>query len=888
MKMIQYLINLSIFVNVKLTNLFRSIGKVVGTYPWITVCLCIVMTMAFGSGLAQFDTESRPEKLFVPDGTRALADQEDMIKYFGEQNSVINFMILPKEGQYTNILEKDVLGAVFDFWNEVKSLNNSQYEDICLSITTPAGPQCVVSSVLQPWYYNKANFDADSDILKTINDTYSIDTLETLIGGITLLDGAATAAESLRLIAIIKSQKDDPDSLEDTIVDTWQEAMLDIALNQDGITNRTWTKFIEVFPFCSVAFSQEVGGAITSDVPYQSASYMIIIFYVIFMLQTRCDRVNGSVAIALLGVLSIGLGIISAFGLCQYLGFPYGNTHTVLPFIILGVGVDGCFILVNDFDRTSRKLPLKDRAAEALANAGVSLTVTSMTNVAAFAIGSLTVIPDLSSFCKYAALAQLFLWFYHNTFYVACLVLNQRRIAKQKLDILCCFTDCRNTKQQNDNEEDEFKPSKMSLWMKNVYAHYLLMNFIRIPIIIISLGWVGYCCYNITLLSVEATGTNFIPDGSYLKENLDLQSKYFSGANTDVYVVTENFDYFANREGLYTLPSHFRNVETSVPYILSDFEYWFEIFVTDISKVLSGEITTSWMVNTTDVSIDEKVSNQSFPVSSELFYKYLHLWLDDPSLGASFSSNIIFTNDMRTQIQRARTKMQHPAIGYTDESGKFIKEDPEKIVAAVDEMYRICDSFPFPTYPYSFAYVNDWASYAIIEGELVQNVSLALAAVFVVTMILIGHPGTSMLVFLSVSFTIIELLGIQTLFDLSIDTVAVVLFVLAVGLSVDYSAHIAQGFMQKTGTRSERVALVLEDIGVPVFNGGISTFLAICLQGLSQSYVFRVVFLDFFFAVLFGLFNGLVLLPIVLSLIGPESYRKHDPVVATNKQSNDV
>jgi len=827
--------------------------------------VALLMTVALGSGLSQFETESRPEKLFVPEGTQALVDQVDILEYYGDETRLINFMIQPVAG--SNVLMENVLGAVFDFWSEIEGINNNQLASICLTVPTPAGPQCIVSSVLTAWLYNKTTFENDGDYIATMNNR--IPNLESLLGGIERIAGQVVSAEALRFIVLIESQKNTTDDLEDIIVDTWEETMLDIALNDPPISSRSWSETINVYPFCSVAFSQEVGGAITSDVPYQSASYLIIIIYVIIMLQTSCDRVKGSVAIALLGICSIGLGIVSAFGLAQYLNIPYGNTHTILPFIILGVGVDGCFILVNDFNRTLRTLSLSERSATALSQAGVSLTVTSMTNVAAFAIGSLTVIPDLSSFCKYAAMAQLFLWFYHITFFMACLVLNQRRISKRKLDVLCCLPDCRKNMEE---ETEEFKPSRMSQWMRNTYAPLITQNITRALVGVVALGWIAFSCYNISKLTVQATGTNFIPDGSYLKTNLDLQAEFFSGSSTDVFVVTKAFDYFELRESFATLPNQFRGVENSVPYIKNGFEFWFDVFIADLTLVSDGSVVTSWNVSASEVALDSKLQNRLFPLTSQLFYSYLQKWLLDAGLGKQFSSDLVFENSL---LIRSRVQMEHPAIGDFDDNGKFIKEDPKRIVKAVEKMYEICNSFPFPVYPYSFNYVNDWASFAIIEGELIQNVALALLAVFVVTMLLIGHPGTSIMVFLSVCITIVELLGIQTLFDLSIDTVAVVLFVLAVGLSVDYSAHIAQGFMQHHGTRKERVCKVMGDIGVPVFNGAVSTFLAVCLQGLSKSYVFRVVFLDFFFAILFGLLNGIVLLPMALSVIGPMPYNSN-------------
>ncbi len=58
-------------------------------------------------------------------------------------------------------------------------------------------------------------------------------------------------------------------------------------------------------------------------------------------------------------------------------------------------------------------------------------------------------------------------------------------------------------------------------------------------------------------------------------------------------------------------------------------------------------------------------------------------------------------------------------------------------------------------------------------------------------------------------------------------------------------------------------------MGPAVFNGGFSTFLAFALLMTSSSHVFLTFFKIFFLVVLFGLFNGIIFLPVVLSLIGP-------------------
>ena len=58
-------------------------------------------------------------------------------------------------------------------------------------------------------------------------------------------------------------------------------------------------------------------------------------------------------------------------------------------------------------------------------------------------------------------------------------------------------------------------------------------------------------------------------------------------------------------------------------------------------------------------------------------------------------------------------------------------------------------------------------------------------------------------------------------------------------------------------------------MGPSVFHGGFSTFSAIILTAPSQSYIFVVFFRLWSSILLFGLMNGLVLLPVILSFIGP-------------------
>jgi Niemann-Pick C1 protein len=68
-------------------------------------------------------------------------------------------------------------------------------------------------------------------------------------------------------------------------------------------------------------------------------------------------------------------------------------------------------------------------------------------------------------------------------------------------------------------------------------------------------------------------------------------------------------------------------------------------------------------------------------------------------------------------------------------------------------------------------------------------------------------------------------------------------------------------------------------MGSSVFHGGFSTFLAIVSLSPSKTYIFMTFFRLWFGIIVFGMGNGFLLLPVILSYIGPTEAigGKHHP-----------
>ena len=120
--------------------------------------------------------------------------------------------------------------------------------------------------------------------------------------------------------------------------------------------------------------------------------------------------------------------------------------------------------------------------------------------------------------------------------------------------------------------------------------------------------------------------------------------------------------------------------------------------------------------------------------------------------------------------------------------------------------------------------------------------------------------------------SLVDVAGFMYFWGVTIDTVCCVNLIIAIGLCVDYSAHIAHRFsVENAVSRNKRAQEALTNFGPAVLNGGISTFLAFVVLAGSRSHVFSVFFKIFFLVVTFGLYHGLVVLPVLLSIFGPPS-----------------
>lgn len=128
-----------------------------------------------------------------------------------------------------------------------------------------------------------------------------------------------------------------------------------------------------IFVLISLNFSYLDGIAetVTSNMTVLMAGFSLIIFYFSFAMGRFNwieQRVNylfkwlerirynhrylffflgWQLVLSIMGVSVVGQAILASYGLCFYLGVLYGPVHPIIPFLMLGIGVDDMFVIIQ-------------------------------------------------------------------------------------------------------------------------------------------------------------------------------------------------------------------------------------------------------------------------------------------------------------------------------------------------------------------------------------------------------------------------------------------------------------------------------------------------------------------------------------------------------------
>ncbi|NXT42454.1 PTHD3 protein, partial [Pelecanoides urinatrix] len=275
----------------------------------------------------------------------------------------------------------------------------------------------------------------------------------------------------------------------------------------------------------------------------------------------RLSCIRNNVWLACCGVASAGLAVLSSFGLLLFCGVPFVVTVANAPFLILGVGVDDMFIMIASWEQSSRKKEkpdVKSQLAETYGEAALSVTITTLTDVLSFFIGTWTAFPSVRSFCLYTGTAFVFCYIYTMTFFGAIIVLNHKReqgnrhwltcmpvgVHKDQAEKSCLYNACciGNCSRQSFQPESEHP---MNIFFKKYYGPFFTNKWIKLLVVLLYGAYLGGSIYGCTRIREGIDLRNLASDDSYVIPYYDDEDKYFSAYGPRIMVViTESVEYW--------------------------------------------------------------------------------------------------------------------------------------------------------------------------------------------------------------------------------------------------------------------------------------------------------------------------------------------------------
>ena len=160
-----------------------------------------------------------------------------------------------------------------------------------------------------------------------------------------------------------------------------------------------------------------------------------------------------------------------------------------------------------------------------------------------------------------------------------------------------------------------------------------------------------------------------------------------------------------------------------------------------------------------------------------------HQFVNTPS-GSQAAQDVLLKQD-KSNLKGFRQKIKMIYIDSAAKEGVKLLLD----LRAISDNYGIDRTFSYSQRYY------DFESYVVFVDEAVMNVVLALVAVFVVLVIVTANFTVTFFVLFCVMLVDLFLFGLLGLWNVTLNSVTVVNIVIAIGLAVDYSAHIGHAYL---------------------------------------------------------------------------------------------
>lgn len=133
----------------------------------------------------------------------------------------------------------------------------------------------------------------------------------------------------------------------DEHVINWEKKFVEHLLEKKNNTGE-----IKLYIMSALSFREISKEAIDGDLNFFIFGYVVVFIFVQIMLG-KFNIVETRPWLSFLGISAVQLSIVISYGLASACGYKFGPVNHILPFLLLGLGIDDMFVIVQSFGEFS-------------------------------------------------------------------------------------------------------------------------------------------------------------------------------------------------------------------------------------------------------------------------------------------------------------------------------------------------------------------------------------------------------------------------------------------------------------------------------------------------------------------------------------------------------
>ncbi|XP_059098084.1 NPC intracellular cholesterol transporter 1-like [Tigriopus californicus] len=936
----------------------------------MAVAFALVIVASAGSMFIQIETD--PVELWSSRNSRSRVEKDFFETAFQPFFRVQQVILKPKFNQsflYKNLFDEEILvGSAFqpEFMLKTLSLlkaiqgitagDGTTLADVCHKPLSPDSQECNIQSIWAYWQDDPFKFNLhginpdtqhndtylDHFLLCARNPTLQEDQTAMKLG---CMSKGGVPVQPVYVLGGFDSTKEpnghgaeeftNPTALIITILlnnnrnDTsqamaWEKEFVDFML----------AKIEEESDFVDITFNSErsiqdeLERSSLGDLGVILISYSTMLVYIMISLgkvySWRTLFVDIKVTLSLIGTIGVLLAISSAIGMLGFIGVPTTLViFQILPFLILAVGVDNIFILVNTAQliKEDTQKDVIEVVGLTLSRVGPSMLMSTVAQVTAFCLGSISDMPAVRSFSLYAAVSLAWNFLLQMSIFIGALCLDLKRQHAQRADVFCCL-------QRNPREPLAISDSEglFQRFWSTLYVPFLFAPIVRTLVVVLFAAWTCASVWLIPQIRIGLEQEIAMPDDSHVLKYLNALKTDLSVGPPLYFVVNRtrsdspfnfalgesqnkvcggrgcNSDGLQAQIKLWSRRPQLTRLATPAQSWIDDFFSWAQYCckhdgtgqtctgTSDSGNEygdygIYGDYGSYGDYDPTEASRCEPCVSQGDRPSSDLFGLLVTRFLAQnpdancPKAGKAayrHALNLRALPNESVEVDASSFFAFHTVLRDSNDFTEALRWS-RRLADNLTSMLNTPQDQGVAVFAYSIFYVF-YEQYLTMWTDTCWSLSLAIGAVFLVILVMTGLDlFSAVAIIVTILLTLINLGGLMVVLGIGLNAISLVNMIMTVGVGVEFSSHLVQAFRihaAPTGIERSRAALI--EWGPTLFSGvHLTNAIGVVILALSKSQIFHVYFFQMYMSiVLLGMLHGMVLLPVILSFWGPEPQGK--------------